>query len=266
MNSTLVMLQKRKEELIRIRTDAVNRLRKLKYKGSPKYRVRLAVKKNQIYVMSQEGTEKYLSQKDLDKAEQIATFDYLNEVIKRIDNELKLIERVLPLLAKPTPESYYESLNQARQKLIVPIVPTDAQFVHDWLSQPYIGGTFEEDESEFYTDKNERVRSKSEILIANALAKHGVPYKYECPLTLKGIGRIRPDFTVLNVKRRKIMYWEHLGKMDDADYVRKNTFRINCYEKNGYFHGDSLITTWETSTLPIDVKLVDQIIKHYFTD
>lgn len=197
---------------------------------------------------------------------QVATYEYLVSVIKRIDIELKQIEKTIELACKSSPETYYESLNLVRQKLIVPITPTDAQFVQDWLSQPYTGGDFEDNESEFYTDKNERVRSKSEILIANALAKNGVPYKYECPLTLKGLGLIHPDFTVLNVKRRKIMYWEHLGKMDDADYARKNTYRINCYQKNGYHYGENLITTWETSTLPIDVKLVDQIIRHFFVD
>ena len=62
---------------------------------------------------------------------------------------------------------------------------------------------------------------------------------------------------------RKIYYWEHLGKMDDPDYARKNTFRLNMYEKNGLFHGDSLITTRETSTLPLDTKLLDRMIDHY---
>ena len=113
---------------------------------------------------------------------------------------------------------------------------------------------------------NERVRSKSEILIANALGRHNVPYKYECPIVLKGMGKIHPDFTALNVKRRKIYYWEHLGKLDDPDYARKNVFRINTYEKNGIFHGENLITTWETSTLPLDVKLVDELINHYLLE
>ena len=121
----------------------------------------------------------------------------------------------------------------------------------------------EDDETEFYTDNGERVRSKSEVLIANAMKKHGIPYKYECPIVLKGIGKIHPDFTALNIRRRKIYYWEHLGKMDDPDYARKNTFRLNMYEKNGLFHGDSLITTRETSTLPLDTKLLDRMIDHY---
>ncbi|MBR3341950.1 MAG: hypothetical protein IKG30_10055 [Clostridiales bacterium] len=51
--------------------------------------------------------------------------------------------------------------------------------------------------------------------------------------------------------------------MDDEDYARKNAFRINVYQKNGIYLGDNLILTMETSTLPIDVKLVNQIIKHY---
>ena len=261
-------LKGRKEYLEKLKADAEKRLTKLRYKGYPKYCLHVYSQKNQVFVRRTdvEEKEKYLSGNKRYIAEEIAMFDYLNKTIRKIDAELKHVNSLIKLSEKGRPESVYESLCDGRQKLVTPIRKTDAQFVQDWLSQPYIGKEFDEDVSEFYTDKNERVRSKSEILIANALAKNGVPYKYECPLTLKGLGLIYPDFTVLNVKRRKVMYWEHLGKMDDVDYVRKNTFRINCYEKNGYFHGDSLITTRETSTLPIDLKLVDQIIKHYFID
>ncbi|MCR5328645.1 MAG: hypothetical protein K6E12_07345 [Saccharofermentans sp.] len=266
MNQLISQLEIRKAELLKMRNEALMRLKKLRYKGTPNYRIRIDSKKNQIFIKEAGKAQKYLKTSKTMIAEQVATYDYLKFVLKKIESELKQIEKTIALCNKTTPESYYESLNKARQKLIVPLVPTDSQFVSEWLSQPYTGGRFENDESEFYTDKNERVRSKSEILIANALAKNSIPYKYECPLTLIGLGRIHPDFTVLNVKRRKVMYWEHLGKMDDADYARKNTFRINCYEKNGYLPGDSLITTWETSTMPIDVKLVDQIIRRYLLD
>lgn len=34
------------------------------------------------------------------------------------------------------------------------------------------------------TDKGERVKSKSELTIANALYRSKIPYKYECPIIL----------------------------------------------------------------------------------
>ena len=83
---------------------------------------------------------------------------------------------------------------------------------------------------------------------------------------MEGLGVIHPDFTALNVRRRKILYWEHLGKMDDEDYANKNVNRINIYEKNGLFKGEKLILTWETSKTPLDVLLLDSVIKHYLLE
>lgn len=107
------------------------------------------------------------------------------------------------------------------------------------------------------------MRSKTEILIANALNKHGIPYHYEKPLYLDGYGTIHPDFTVLNVRLRKEFYWEHMGLMDDVDYAEKALQRITAYEKNGYFPGTELILTHETQKYPMDSRLIDKMIRRY---
>ena len=262
-------LIQRREELLNLKKLAEKQIGKLKYKGDPVYHIKIDSDSQQIYLRtkSDQSKGKYLPAKKLSTAKQIATYDYLKEIIRQIDRELKSLERAIKTCGKYNPESYYSTLCKGRQKLINPIKPTDEQYVEKWLSEPYEGGSFAlDDDSEFYTDKNERVRSKSEILIANALKKYNIPYKYECPLYLEGLGVIRPDFSVLNVKQRKLLYWEHLGKMDDEEYARTNVNRINFYEKNGVFKGDRLIVTWETSKTPLDTKLLDMVIRHYLLE
>ena len=269
MNEQILVLNKRRNELLILRKEAEKRLGKLKYKGDPQYHIKIDSTCSQLFLRTKAERSKgrYLPADKLDAAKQIATYDYLTKCIRLIDDELRRIDKYLLTSNKCSPESYYSTLHKFRQSLITPIIPTDEQFVKKWLSEPYEPGKFDEnDESEFYTEKNERVRSKSEILIGNSLLRFKVPYKYECPLYLEGLGVIRPDFTALNVKRRKIFYWEHLGKMDDPDYARTNVSRINYYEKNGVFKGDRLILTWETSKTPLDVRLLDSIIKHYLLD
>lgn len=49
----------------------------------------------------------------------------------------------------------------------------------------------------------ERVRSKSEKILADYFYRRKIPYKYECPLTLKGVGTVYPDFTFLSPKTKK---------------------------------------------------------------
>lgn len=111
--------------------------------------------------------------------------------------------------------------------------------------------------------KNENVRSKSEVLIANELFNANKPYKYEHPLTLSGI-TYYPDFTVLNTRTRKEMLWEHLGKLDSTDYVSRNLNKLRIYESHGIILGKNLIITCEDSSHPLSVLSIRKKIKEFF--
>ena len=141
------------------------------------------------------------------------------------------------------------------------IIVPDEDFIKAWREMEYRGKGFREDAPEYYTDKGERVRSKSEILIANALNRNHIPYRYECPLYLAGYGTIHPDFTVLNVRLRKEMYWEHLGMMDDISYVENALQKITMYMQNGIFLNDNLIITYETKRNPLNQKVIKIVMK-----
>ena len=75
---------------------------------------------------------------------------------------------------------------------------------------------------------------------------------------------VRPDFTVLNVRLRIRRFHEHLGKMDDPDYIRKTIYKLRLYEQNGIYVGDQLVLTYESSLQPLDMKHLDIMIKRYF--
>ena len=133
-----------------------------------------------------------------------------------------------------------------------------------WQTAPYIGKEFLEGTKEFYTENGERVRSKSEVIIANMLKKNHIPYRYECPLCPDGKTTIYPDFTILNVRTRKELYLEHLGMLDDTSYRKDAMKRINFYEKYGIFVGEKLILSFETSSEPLNQKNIQNKIDHYF--
>ena len=140
---------------------------------------------------------------------------------------------------------------------------TESQFVESWGSVEYEGKGFRMDLPELYTAKGERVRSKSEVMIADLLNKEAIPYRYEYPLYLKGFDLVYPDFTVLNVKKRKEIYWEHFGMMDDSEYVEKAMKKITVYAQNGIFPGINLIVTFETRKTPLNQKMAMLVIKEY---
>lgn len=84
------------------------------------------------------------------------------------------------------------------------------------IQQKKIFGT--EDGAIFQTARGEKVRSKSEVMIADTLQRFGVPYKYEYPLKLRKFTAY-PDFYCLNLRTRKEYYWEHFGMMDNVEYA-----------------------------------------------
>ena len=176
---------------------------------------------------------------------------------------MKAIDSFLRGIPGIEAEDIFTDLNEERRKLVVPAIEPDDVYVRRWQDMPFIRKSLNDRAPGFVTDKGERVRSKSELIIANLLAKAAVPYRYECPLELKGMGIVYPDFTVLNVRLRKVFYWEHQGMMGDEEYAEKAIRKTAAYQENGIFPGDQLILTSETRSSPIDVRQMMEIIQHY---
>ena len=205
----------------------------------------------------------YIKEKDIELAKQLAQKDYDKKVLSSVEQELHALKKYESCCPKKSAEEIYESLHVERQKIITPIMETDAEYIQKWEQESYYGKEFQKETPEFYTSKGERVRSKSEIIIADMLSKEGIPYRYEYPIYLRGVGRIYPDFTVLRVQTRQEVFWEHLGMMDDPVYLENAIKKIVAYEQNGIFPGDNLLLTYETKKNVINQRLIKSMIEHY---
>ena len=251
MNSTNE-LEKREKELNDILKESDNRLKKL-----PTGKLKVINKNGRsYYYLRKDGKDsvgKYISRNNIDKAKKIAQRDYELMVRKAVIKEMDAISLYSKAMPEQTYEDVYDKLIYGRKILVTP---------HFIPEEPYEKLYFEEDTAEHFTDRGERVRSKSEVIIANALNQVGIPYKYECPAYL-GKKKIYPDFTIMKMPGRKEIYWEHLGMLDDPSYLSKNLDKLESYEENGIFLGDNLILTRETSDSPLNTKQVWRTIEHY---
>jgi len=205
----------------------------------------------------------YIKEKDIELAKQLAQKDYDKKVLTSAERELGAINKFFLNYPDKSVEEIYENMHEGRKRIITPIMETEEQYVQQWQQETYQGKTFPEDTPELYTQKGERVRSKSELIIADMLNKAGIPYRYEYPLYIKGFGKIYPDFTVLNIKKRKELFWEHFGMMDDPEYAETAIRKITTYEQNGIYPGEKLILTYETRKNPINQKVVKGMIEHF---
>lgn len=137
-------------------------------------------------------------------------------------------------------------------------------YVTQWQSKIYDGKKQEEEtDCSIITEKGEIVKSKSEKILADKFYLMNIPYHYEKPLYLNGYGTVYPDFLTLNKRKRKEIYWEHLGLMDKQDYCEKTIRKLETMQKNGIYLGENLIITFETQTHPLNMRIVEDMIKRY---
>lgn len=113
----------------------------------------------------------------------------------------------------------------------------------------------------FTTAHGEKVRSKSEVIIADTLLRMGIPYIYEKPYYYDGNKSFNPDFTVLNVKRRKEIYIEHFGKMGSAGYRADFFWKMKTFGQIGIVQGENLVMTFEDEDHPFDIAYYINDIK-----
>jgi len=200
---------------------------------------------------------------DIKIAEKLAQHAYDKKVLRAAEMELKAIRRFELDIPEYAAEEIYGCMHSEKQKLIIPVEEPLENFITAWKAADYQKKAFRDGDPVFITIRGERMRSKSEIMIADMLHNHNIPYKYECPLNLIGFGNVYPDFTLINTETRRELYWEHFGRMDDPDYAAKTAKKIVSYEQNGIYIGENLIVTFETLKTPLDQLTIAKKIERH---
>jgi hypothetical protein len=96
-----------------------------------------------------------------------------------------------------------------------------------------------------------KVRSKSEVIIANVLTMLHIPFVYEQRLDMEDGTYRFPDFTV--TWHGQIYYWEHLGMMENVQYLVRSDERLQWYREHGL--AEALLVTTEVGGLDCDLLL-----------
>ena len=260
----------------------------------------------------------YIPHAKLPLARRLAQKDYDTRLIKTLKQEIRALQKYLAQTkggdccktggdssgrgvtdrsGSPgsTLTALYTKLCPARQSLVTPITFTDAQYAAKWQAVSWTGLPFSPDSPDYTTARGERVRSKSEVIIADTLARHGIPYRYEYPLKLNyrrngrgGTSRsdlgdtpthgadtvnsetsyrpgrtVHPDFLCLNVRTRAEFYWEHFGLMDDGDYLERTLVKLKDFADIGLFPGKNLIFTMESASCPLSTRQIENLINEF---
>ena len=236
-----------------------------KLKEFPEGRLSVKHRKNVCHFYREglvSGVE-YLNKDNSDLIEKLVQKNYLEKVLKAAKQECTALQKALNIYPVTVAEEVYDTLAPDRKALAKPIILSDKEFAKRWLATPYKRKTIKKGITTFKTLKGDKVRSKSEVIIADRLWANGIPYKYECPL-IAGGEIIHPDVTILRMSDRKIVYHEHCGRMDDPGYTEDMVNRNNLYAKERIYNGDRLFYSFESSTTPLNTEYIDDFINTNF--
>ena len=122
--------------------------------------------------------------------------------------------------------------------------------VREWEKKPDRQNPYHRERLIHETKCGIKVRSKSEMLIADILYDLGIRFKYETIL-VSGRKLMYPDFEFIHPKERRIIWLEHQGLIDDPKYAIDAFEKQDNYGRIGIFPGKNLILTYETDDHPL---------------
>lgn len=210
-------------------------------------------------------THTYLPKSEQNLIQRLAQKDYDEKLYKLVRKRINQIKFLAADFENDEIDYLFSHMHPERQKLVCPAEETFAQKLRMWQEEVFPSKGFQENMPLILTDRGERVRSKSEKILADYFYRHNIPYHYEKPLSLKSFGTIYPDFTFLSPRTGAEIYWEHLGMMDDPVYSEKAVRKILTYQKSGIFPGEQLILTFESSSTILNTEQIKDMVERYLS-
>jgi len=188
---------------------------------------------------------------------------FLVKSIKSLQKSIKHREKYLKSGCSYDPNAIISRLPKlCSNQCFLPLPKSHGKNITAWINEPFEKSTIYPEQLIYTTPNGIKVRSKSELFIATELELSGVPYRYEAALSLEGRS-FYPDFTILNPKSGRIIYWEHFGKPDDPIYAESMNEKLSVYRRNRIVPFYNLIETYEMPGIPFDAHLVRRIIKSF---
>ena len=209
--------------------------------------------------------QKYIKRRNESLAYSLAQKAYYQKVktllVKQIDELTAFIDTYKPKEV----EMVYDELPRIRKQMIAPLRISIAEKIRRWNDETYEPNNNHPEGKIYETEQGEFVRSKSEVIIANMLYrnKKDILYKYERPIRMIAEGKeivVYPDFTILNKHTGKIIYLEHIGRLDDSYYANDFVRKVNTYVENDLIPGRDVVFTYESSRHPLDMRVLKKIV------
>ena len=181
-----------------------------------------------------------------------------------LDNNLKLLETLLKgfihtgagSIMAGLPENLREYFNTSAG---MPAVYSSKE-VEQWAAAEYEQSDFMPEAKIHTTSWGLKVRSKSELLIAEKYHEKGIPFRYEQVIRYEG-NIIVPDLTLLRADL-KLFYHEHCGMPGNEKYMKHHKSKLEIYESLGIVPWYNLIVTYDSKDGNLDLRIIESEINN----
>lgn len=126
----------------------------------------------------------------------LARKKYLQQSLKLLDKNIPALEKLLAAHKAPTPDNIIKSLPEACQELPPEAFLPELREQNQWADTEYEQNTYRQESKIHITAKGLKVRSKSEVIIADKLDAYGIPYHYDELIYIEN-QTLSPDFIIL---------------------------------------------------------------------
>lgn len=217
-----------------------------------------------VITESKDTHGQYINNNSIGLAYRLAQKDYTKDFLKKARVELKTLETAASKLTFCNADLAFSGISVQRQKLVDPYIPDDERYALEWEKKDFRTNGFREEEKKYDTKHGERVRSKSEAILADIFFELDIPYHYEPAVKLKG-GLVRyPDFSLLKKSTREVYYLEHFGLLDDEEYRIQALTKLSEYNQNNIVLGKNLLITYEFQDHPLNIKEIRNMLRNIF--
>ncbi len=210
------------------------------------------------------GTIRYIPKKNISLARDLAYRKYLELQLEELQNCIRAMQSFQCSTEQSRGKAIqYLADNEGVGRLLRECFPIETAPLSEWASRPPCISAPQQERRIFTCRSGHTVRSKSEVMIDDALYTAKIPFRYEDPLTL-GNHVLHPDFTIRHPISGAYILWEHFGLMDVPKYIRSATEKTALYACHGYTPFHNLILTYETDNHPLTYSQIDLMLFYYF--
>lgn len=206
--------------------------------------------------------EIHVSKKNKRLIASLCTKKYCRELIPVLVKEIALLKSFLNRFDPQDKYRVFQKLPVEFMEHVAPLVKTNAQIISEWENERFDTNPYPLDHDSYLTKKGEFVRSRLELITANMLYDHGIPYRYECALYLPDGSVSYPDFTILHPETLEVYWLELFGMMDDPDYATAALQKIARYAQSDVY--PRLIMIFDHKDAPFRTEALKTVLQKIF--